>query len=159
LPEGAWYDFYDTKKIFEGNRTISVIQPLEKAPVFIRSNSLYVTGTLVSGNSKLWSGEKPSKEFEIVAFPGTKNSQMDFVYVDSVEGNKKKRIALSTFEKAVEIAIPSLTADAALWIRLYGKPSGVSVNQNVIQADWNSDCDMVRITLKRGIQNKVIIKR
>jgi alpha-glucosidase (family GH31 glycosyl hydrolase) len=159
LPEGTWYDFYNPKKAFEGNRTISVIQPLEKAPVFVRSNSLYVTGTLIPGNSKLWNGEKPGKEFEIIAFPGSKNAQADFVYVDSLDGNKEKRIVLSTFEKAVEITVPSLTTDASLWVRLYGTPSGVSVNQKAIQKDWSADRNMARIALKRNIQNKVIIYR
>jgi alpha-glucosidase (family GH31 glycosyl hydrolase) len=159
LPQGTWYDFYDTKRIYEGSKDISVTLPLEKAPVFIRSNSLYVTGALVPGNSKLWSGEKSGKGFEIFAFPGAKGSQTAFTYVDSLDGNKEKRISLAASEKTVEIEIPSLTADASLWLRLSAKPSSVSVNRNAIQADWSADRNMARIALKQGIQNKVVIVR
>jgi alpha-glucosidase (family GH31 glycosyl hydrolase) len=157
LPEGTWYSFYDTKRIYEGSKDISVTLPLENAPVFIRSNSLYVTGTLFAGNSKLWNGEKPGKEFEIFAFPGAKGLQTAFTYVDSLDENKEKRILLVASEKSVEVTIPSLTIDASLWLRLSAKPSSVSVNQNPIQADWNAARNMARIALKKGIQNKVIV--
>jgi alpha-glucosidase (family GH31 glycosyl hydrolase) len=159
LPEGTWYDFYDTQKTYQGSKDISVTQPIDKAPVFIRANSLYVTGTLVPGNSKLWNGDKPEKEFGIVALPGTKNSQTEFGYVDSLDGNKEKRILLAASGKTVEVTIPSLTIDASLWLRLSTKPSSAFVNQNPVQADWNSARSMVKIALKKGIQNKVIVKQ
>jgi alpha-glucosidase (family GH31 glycosyl hydrolase) len=159
LPEGIWHDFYNTKQIYAGNTEITVTQPIERAPVFIRSNSLYVAGTLLPGNSKLWSGEKPGKEFEIFAFPGEKSSQTAFTYVDSLDGNKKKQIALKTSEKTVEVSIPSLTQDTKLWMSLPAKPSGVSVNQRPIQADWNDGRAMVRISLKSRVENSVLITR
>jgi alpha-glucosidase (family GH31 glycosyl hydrolase) len=159
LPEGTWCDFYNTRHIYEGGKEISVTRSLEETPVFVRSNSLYVGGALVPGNSKLWGGEKPWREFEIVAFPGSKGAQTAFTYVDSLDGNKEKRILLVALGKTVEITIPSLTTDAILSIRFPTKPSSVSVNRNSIQSGWNADRNMARVTLKRGIQNKVIIMR
>jgi alpha-glucosidase (family GH31 glycosyl hydrolase) len=157
LPEGIWHDFYDVKRTYEGGRRIVITRPLEQAPVFIRANSLYVTGALFPGNSKLWNGEMPRKELEVIVFPGAKNSRSAFTYVDSIDGDKEKRITLVRTEKAVEIAIPSLPTDAKLWLKLSAKPSGVSVNGSSAKAEWNSARNMALVILKKGIQNKVVI--
>jgi alpha-glucosidase (family GH31 glycosyl hydrolase) len=157
LPEGIWHDFYDVTQTYEGGKRIIVTRPLEKVPVFIRSNSIYVTGTLLPGNSKLWNGDKAEKGLEIIAFPGIKNSQTAFTYVDSRDGDKEKRITLVTSENSIEVLIPSLATDAKISLKLSAKPSGVSINGSSVKTEWNNARNMTSIVLKKGMQNKVVI--
>jgi alpha-glucosidase (family GH31 glycosyl hydrolase) len=157
LPEGIWYDFYNVKQTYEGGRSIVVTRPLEKMPVFISANSIYVTGALFPGNSKLWNGEKSGKKLEIVAFPGAKNSRTAFMYVDSGDGDKEKNITLEKSEKTIKVNIPALTADAKLSVQLSAEPSGASVNGNSVKAEWNSARNMAMVVLTKGIQNKIVI--
>jgi alpha-D-xyloside xylohydrolase len=69
LPKGKWYDFNNTSKVYEGEKIINISVPLDKTPVFIKNNSIYVAGNIYPGNEKVWRS-KPDNNFTVYLFPG-----------------------------------------------------------------------------------------
>jgi alpha-glucosidase (family GH31 glycosyl hydrolase) len=157
LPRGTWYDYYDVNKSYEGNKEIEVTQPLEKIPVFIRENSIYVTGMLLTGNSKLWNADHTEKKLKIFAFPSKNNDVALFDYVDYFDNNEEKQLVLTHKDNLVDFSTPPLSSEALVLIKLDKKPSSVICNEQNISIDWDKTQGMVKIELKKNTENKVII--
>ena len=93
LPKGKWYDYNDISKSYDGGRTIQVTLPLNKYPVFIKANSIYVTGNIFQGNNKIWESNY-QKSLSIHVIPGRDGEKTSFSYVDLFDGNKEKEISV-----------------------------------------------------------------
>ncbi len=159
LPQGTWHDFYDVKRTYEGGKEIVVTQPLERIPVFIISNSLYVTGKLLAGNSKIWDGDNSGKGIEIVAFPGGKGTRTSFDYVDYLDENKQKQISLASKERSLEFLVPPLSTGAKLWVKVSSKPAAAMVNGTAVKIEWDDVRGMAGIALKKGMESEILMPR
>jgi alpha-glucosidase (family GH31 glycosyl hydrolase) len=138
---------------------MNVNVPLEKIPVFVRQNSIYVTGVVLQGNSKLWNISKNQPTLSVFAYPGGEGSRTTFDYVDALDANTEKQITLADSGKTIEFTTPPLSTDAALWMRLDLKPSGLTVNGERASIRWEESKSMVEIPLTKGAAQKISITR
>jgi alpha-glucosidase (family GH31 glycosyl hydrolase) len=157
LPHGTWYDYNDLNKTYEGGKEITVTVPLEQIPVFVRANSLYVTGMLADGNTKLWSTNKP--HLNIHAFAGNDTETASFDYVDALDGNKEKTITITNNGNELQISVPSLTIASSVLIKLEKKPSSATLNGTQTKIAWNKKISVASIELEKGSAANIVITR
>jgi alpha-glucosidase (family GH31 glycosyl hydrolase) len=125
LPAGTWYDYNDPGKGYPGGQTIQVAEPMEKIPVFIRGNSIYVTGTVPLGTGKAWKGAvEPG--LAITATAGAVGDRNYFEFVDLFDHDAVKKIALERTPDSVSVSAPALGAPAEVLIRCDGVTLGTA---------------------------------
>ncbi|MFO7447927.1 MAG: glycoside hydrolase family 31 protein [Ignavibacteriaceae bacterium] len=157
LPEGKWYDFYDILKVYEGNKSINVSVDIDKIPVFIKSNSIYITGSVYQGNEKLWN-DKPDGELNIHFFPGQPGSKTIYNYVDLFDSDKEKNIAMQNDEGRIILEIDPLTNNSKLIIRSEEEPSAILLNNEKINYNWQKDKGIIELSIESNIQTNIDIK-
>jgi alpha-glucosidase (family GH31 glycosyl hydrolase) len=157
LPSGTWYDYYDFSKVFEGNKEIDAAYPLELIPVFVRANSIYITGTLLAGNSKLWNVDPTAKGLKIYVFPGKNNETAMFDYVDYLDSNKEKQLSIINKNRSIVFASQPIASDAILLLKLEDEPSKVIMNGTTGKYSWDAGQGFVRIELKKNMKYKISI--
>jgi alpha-glucosidase (family GH31 glycosyl hydrolase) len=157
LPSGTWYDYYDFSKVFEGNKEIDAAYPLELIPVFVRANSIYITGTLLAGNSKLWNVDPTAKGLKIYVFPGKNNETAMFDYVDYLDSNKEKQLSIINKNRSIVFASQPIASDALLLLKLEDEPSKVIMNGTTGTYSWDASQGFVRIELKKNMKYKISI--
>jgi alpha-glucosidase (family GH31 glycosyl hydrolase) len=157
LPDGMWYDYNDINKTYEGGKDITVAVPLDQLPVFVRANSLYVTGMLADGNTKLWNTNKP--HLNIHVFSGNAPASAAFEYVDALDGNKEKAITMSSNENEVQISVPQLTISSSVLIKLEKKPSSITLDGKPIKAAWNKKTNTAMFELKKDNAASIVVTR
>jgi alpha-glucosidase (family GH31 glycosyl hydrolase) len=157
LPKGIWSDFYNRSLKYEGEREISVTAPLDHIPVFVKSNSFYLTGRMLDGNSKLWKHGGNDKKLNIYAFPGEKGETVKFNYVDYLDNNKEKDFVMTNGNNIIEITSPLLTTETVYVIKMEVGPKEVTVNGEKIKWEWDNAYGTVIINLKEGHGNKIQI--
>jgi alpha-glucosidase (family GH31 glycosyl hydrolase) len=119
LPAGTWYDFNDPQKGYSGGQAITLTEPMESIPVFVRGNSLYVTGTVPLGSGKAWKGAvEPG--LAITATAGRVGEHTIFEFVDLFDHDVNKNIELERTQDAVSVSAPALGAPAQVLIRCEG---------------------------------------
>lgn len=156
LPEGEWIDFYDKNKTFIGNQHIRVTQPIERIPVFIKKNSLYVSGKFLIGNSKLWEKET---ELTIHLFPGENGENVSFGYIDFHDSNKEKLFIVKSSAKEIEFRAPILNCSAKLEVKLEHKPSAVLIDGKKAKFDWNEKQKLLHVKLQQLKENEIIVRK
>ena len=157
LPKGIWFDFYNKSLKYEGNREISVTAPLDHIPVFVKSNSFYLTGRLLEGNSKLWKHGGNERRLNIYAFPGEKGDTVEFNYVDYLDNNKEKYFVMSNKDNIIEITSPSMTTETVYVIKMDASPKEANVDGEKVKWEWDNVSGTVLINLKGGNGNKIQI--
>lgn len=143
LPEGNWRDFDDASARYEGGKYVTVDAPLNKLPRFVKENSLFVTGNLTSGNSKLWRQQSPL--LTIHAFPGGRGSQTQFTYIDMLDGNAEKTITLKRNPDYIRIASPAMDYERRFEVALDAKPKSVTVNGSQVPLDYDPDREVLAV--------------
>jgi len=131
LPQGKWIDHY-TGAEHNGGANITATAPIERFPVFVKSNSLYPSGHIFSrGNEKTWlPATDPKRELTINAYPGAAGEGFNFIYVDYQDGDKEKLISLSVdAEQRVHVKMPAMTVAGNVKIRT-GQPTRTEVYLN-----------------------------
>jgi alpha-glucosidase (family GH31 glycosyl hydrolase) len=159
LPAGAWYDLKDPGKSFAGARTIRVEVPLNEMPVFIRENSIYVTGDIFRGNSRGWQGELGTGgELKIHVFPGPDGSNSEFAYVDYADNDKEKSMTLSNEGGAIGFDSEPLSVQSTVLVKCHGLPKRVLSNDRDVAVDFNakSGIAVIRADANKAIQIKVL---
>lgn len=157
LPEGKWIDFYNRHLEYEGGKEITVAASIDHIPVFIKSNSLYVTGRMIDGNSKLWNTGIAANLLNIYAFPGASGETFSFDYVDCSDKNKEKIFVLSRNNKIVEISSPDLVTESVFVIKLETAPAAVTLNGANVRIEWDNAFGTITVRCKKGI-NKIVVK-
>ncbi|MCD4686893.1 MAG: glycoside hydrolase family 31 protein [Anaerolineae bacterium] len=77
LPRGAWYE-YDTGKLIDGARTVTVDAPLEKMPIYIRAGKVIPMWPVLQ-----YVGEQPLEEARLRVYAGSGDTTH---YEDEGEG-------------------------------------------------------------------------
>jgi alpha-glucosidase (family GH31 glycosyl hydrolase) len=151
LPSGTWLDLYDQSKSFTGNQTITAKMPLEEIPVFVKTNSIYLTCQIVEGNSKIWN-EAVSKEktLNIHLFPGKTGESFSFDYVDNTHSNKEKPLVISTASNQIQFTSPALSINAKLICRLEKQPSAVMLNGKKAECEWNMANNILLVSIAKN---------
>ena len=126
LPQGNWIDYYEPNKEYSGPLTISQSIPLERIPVFIRQNSIYVSGQIYQGNSKTWAGNLNGKENLIIhLYPGEINENTQFTYVDYLDGDTEKTMTLQHQEGKILFSSPAIPIPSVVRVTCSEKPQKV----------------------------------
>lgn len=159
LPEGNWYDWYSTTTKYTGKKVYDIKLSDNHLPVFVKENSLFVTGkNWLNGNNIVWEKEK-APELVIHAFPGSANFSNSFSYIDYYDNDETKNISVTQRGKLIEIDIPFLGTDGSAVIHnifpigdviLDGKPVEVSVNKT-------EKSTTVRFT--KGAAHKIVLTK
>ena len=146
LPKGKWYDYNEISKSYEGGRTIQVSLPLNKYPVFVKANSIYVTGNIYQGSNKIWESNY-QKDLSIHVIPGRDGEKTLFNYVDLYDGNKEKEISVEKGKRKVSIQVDPVMIKSKLMIKSDIKPQHVKLNEKPVNYVWNKQAQTLVIDL------------
>lgn len=151
LPEGRWYDFNDRSRAFDGGQTLTRSYAFDETPVFIKANSLYVTGDIYRGSDRRWHGNLDDNGSLVIhAFPGREGEQAGFTYVDAHQGQQHKRMTLSRTETATVFRSPALESTSKLQMRTVREPAGVQVNGRPVASDYDPTDGILSVDLPMG---------
>ncbi len=158
LPEGhVWYDYHAPRQSHRGGKRIKVKVPLNRVPVFVRDNSIHVTGTLPLGNRKLWEGE--AKPFYIIhAVPCHRKGQVEFELIDSLDEDRPKILSLANDMSEVRFTLPELGAAGEVRVR-FEPPAQIKVNGRPINARYDPDQAVYRIPFQSKTACEIEIVR
>jgi alpha-glucosidase (family GH31 glycosyl hydrolase) len=157
LPKGTWLDYNNLAASYQGNSEIVISTPLDQSPVYVRTNSMYVSGMLLPGNSKLWMKNQNDFELKIYIFPGSVGESVVFDYVDYKDGNKEKKLSLHRDKKKTTFSSPSLADRPVLLVKADKEPSTVIVNRRVHSYSWDQKEGLITIKLERMTDVNVFI--
>ena len=146
LPKGKWYDYNDISKSYEGGRTIQVSLPLNKYPVFVKANSIYVTGNIYQGNNKIWESNY-QKDLSIHVIPGRDGEKTLFSYVDLYDGKKGKEIFVEKGRRKISLQVDPVMIKSKLMIKSDIKPLQVKLNEKPVNYVWNKQAQTLVIDL------------
>ncbi len=119
LPAGRWHRFDFAEGIQSthlGAHAIVAQAAVDEIPVFVRANSLFLTGDAYRGNSRTWLPDA-SSSLTLHVFPGEPGDTTNFDYVDSEDDNLIKPIALVTTAHGIRLTAPALRS--ATTVRVY----------------------------------------
>ncbi|MCF3650418.1 TIM-barrel domain-containing protein [Synoicihabitans lomoniglobus] len=126
LPAGRWYRYnFDRgieSSLVGGHAVVTQVERNE-IPLFVRANSLLITGNVYAGNARTWDADSPPR-LKIHAFPGEVGESTSFTYIDSADGDAAKVIHLEHDETGISLTAPAL--DAAVSLKIFRR-NGVSV--------------------------------
>ncbi|RPI06178.1 MAG: glycoside hydrolase family 31 protein [Ignavibacteriae bacterium] len=159
LPKGTWYDYYNTGKVYTGGQEFTVTQPLERIPVFIKMNSMYVTGMMLTGNSKLWNNKQNKKELNLFVYPGASGKNATFEYVDYYDMNKEKTFILESKERTVDISLPALSTDVLVSVRIEKKPVSVTINGKKVDFSWDPHLKKAVLRIGKNVSRTITVLR
>ena len=152
LPEGKWYDYNDMSKIYDGEKSINVTVSLDKIPVFVKCNSIYVTGNIYLGSDKIWN---KNTELSIHIFPGNPGEKTIYNYVDLNDSDKEKSISLENENGKIVIQIEHLKLNSKLLIKSEIKPSSVSLDGSKVKINWDKDTRIIETELNKETQANI----
>jgi hypothetical protein len=135
LPAGKWINAWNYADEQTGGASItSPTMPLTQIPVYIKSNSIYPTGQVFAGLAKKWDPTFDSKRnIAINAFPGAVGETASFTYVDYIDGNKQKVMAVSVaVNNAISVVAPAMTIPGNVIVRLASAPTSVYLGETPI---------------------------
>jgi alpha-glucosidase (family GH31 glycosyl hydrolase) len=155
LPEGRWRDFHDPSRVYDGRQTIDVAVPVDRIPVFVRENTVYVTGVVPLGNRLQWEPSLKSA-YTIAAEPGRDGESNAFELIDATDGNATKPIRLRVAAGIIHVTVPPLGAPAELVVRR-AQPGSVSVNGRPVKATFEPAAGVCRIPLGARVAAEVEI--
>lgn len=151
LPAGTWYDFNNITRRYQGGQTISQRYAFDKMPVFIKANSIYVTGDIYRGSAKRWRGEVDGKHsLTFHAFPGSKGEDTHFDYVDYLQDSELKTYRLVREEDIITFSGPVLNIDSQLHLRLDHLPKQLEVNGQPLAIDYRPETQLLVLALPKN---------
>ncbi len=158
LPKGEWLDYYDLSKKYTGNKSISATMPLSEIPVYIKLNSVYVTGNLIAGNSKNWVDDfDKTRSLTVHAFPGKPGEQARFDYVDYFNNDTEKKIEVSNIGGKYEVNIESLSLSGEVEIYSGKKPSSVTVNGSKADFKWEENKNIIFVEMNKNQAMNIVV--
>ncbi len=138
LPAGStWYYFFNTTETHTtgasgatGLTFTTPTIPLYQIPVYIKSNSVYVTGQVYPGNSKRWvTNYDATKNGVINAFPGAAGETDTFTYVDYLDSDAKKPISVTVYTGGIiHVKSPAMTVAGTIMVHMGAAPTSVTLN-------------------------------
>ncbi|MDD5674611.1 MAG: glycoside hydrolase family 31 protein [Chitinivibrionales bacterium] len=131
LPAGTWINFFNYAETHTGGASFTTGSiPLQQIPVYIKTNSVYVTGQVYAGNAKRWNADfNNTRNVVINAFPGNAGDKCGFTYVDYLDGSKQKPISCAAAAgNAVTVIAPAMTVPCTVSVYLGAAPSAVYLN-------------------------------
>ena len=158
LPQGDWIALHESGKLYTGPQTLTAQVPLDKIPVFLKTNSIYVTGDIYQGNSVNWD-DQFWPHITIHLTPGKLDEKTDFDYVDYFDGNREKSMRLENHTDCVEFTSGELNADVRLELCFENKPGKVTLNGQPAQFQFNPGQKKVIVQIPRETGIDLIVEK
>ncbi len=150
LPAGTWRDYHNPVQTYQGGQTINVTSPFDQIPVFIRANSIYLTGLMpLLGNEKIWLKSASEPGLVIHATPGGSGDSTSFEFVDIRDQNRSKIITLAQTADAVTLKAPALSTPAAVELYFSAAPQA-KLNGREVAAAYNPATHLASIPVPAG---------
>jgi hypothetical protein len=122
-----------------------------RVPYVSRQNSIYVTGDIYRGNSRIWQGElKTGGALEIHAFPGPADSTGSFTYVDYTDDYKGKTMSLSHGGRSNIFNSAPLSVNSIVGVKCDSAPKSVLLNDRPAVFEYNSENGLIRVAAEAG---------
>jgi hypothetical protein len=136
LPAGTWYYFFNHTETHASGTFTTPSIPLYQIPVYIKANSIYVTGQVYPGNSKRWIANYDASKYVVInAFPGSAGQTDTFTYVDYLAADAKKTISLASYAGGVfHVKSPSMTVIDTVKAQMAAAPTSVTLNNVALTA-------------------------
>ena len=152
LPEGRWVHFASPRKDLEGPLHFELDVPLETVPVFVRENSIYLTGSIYRGNSRSWEGDlKGDAKIVIHAFPGRPGDSTAFDYVDRFDDRREKIMRLiRPAADRIEFDSEALSTPSEIEILCKGRPGRVVLNGKAVKVRFDPVRGAATIRIPKG---------
>lgn len=151
LPEGEWYEFDNLNNKYEGPLTVTKDVHIETIPVFVKENSIYVTGNIFEGSSKNWKDDlKGNEEITIHLFPGESVDRTSFSYIDYFDDDKEKEINMISFDEKVELKSESLMTKTVIEIKCVAKPGKILLNSNPVDFEFDEVNKIAEVHLEKN---------
>ncbi len=151
LPEGNWIDYNNIQKVYPGKSTISYTAPVNLIPVFIKQNSIYVTGNIYAGSTKSWNpGYDKKPEYTIYVIPGKAGNSSQFTLIDYTGDNKEVLIKAKTSEKRIEMYIDPLSITGNVMLLMSRKPAVVVVNGKLTPFKYDAKNHQVEFEIMKN---------
>jgi len=150
LPAGTWYDYHNWSSSYQGNRTIQASTDLNHIPVFVKTNSIFVTGNIYQGNDKNWQKTKNLYSIEVTTIPGESGERTSFTYVDRFDHDIHKKFSMNSESKSVTIHLDPVQSKINLHVKLKQKPKSVRVDHRRVRIHWNRTDEMLSVSLHKG---------
>jgi alpha-glucosidase (family GH31 glycosyl hydrolase) len=130
LPAGTWYNFFNQAETHAAGTFTTPTIPLYQIPVYVKSNSVYVTGQIYPGNSKKWmTTYDAGRNLIINAFPGAAGESSTFTYVDYLDNDAKKVITVGSFANGIfRVKSPAMTVSDTVKVHMSTAPTSVMAN-------------------------------
>jgi alpha-glucosidase (family GH31 glycosyl hydrolase) len=130
LPKGTWYDFNNPAVEYTGPVMFTQHVPLTTTPVFIKGNSIYVTGNVYQGNSRIWENTGSEDNTVVIhAFPGQVQEQVQFDYIDSKNDDKEIAMILEHHAGVVVFSSGSIGSQSTIELKCVLKPTSMFLNK------------------------------
>jgi len=154
LPEGRWHDFHDLSTSYEGGQTINVNPPLDRIPVFVKANAIYVTGDVYAGNAKRWrEAAAADRSLTIHAVPGAAGQQHTFDYLDYLDDDQEKPIRLTRTSDQIHLTAEALSLGGTIHVKCPEEPTQVTLNGEDVRYQYESTTGILQLSFD---QNKAI---
>ena len=151
LPEGEWYEFDNSKNKYVGPLTITKDVSIENIPVFIKGNSIFVTGNIFQGSSRNWENDlNGNEEITIHLFPGNPGDKTSFSYIDYLDNNKEKEMDM-IFHGEVQFTSESLMTKTVIEIKCNAKPKKILLNNNPVDFAFDEVKNIAKVHLEKNV--------
>ena len=151
LPEGEWYEFDNLKNQYEGPLTITKDISIQAIPVFIKENSIYITGNIFQGSSRNWKSDlSGNEEITIHLFPGKSGDKTLFTYIDYFGDDKEKEMNMISLDE-VRFTSETLMTKAAIEIKCIAKPKKILLNNNLVDFEFDEVNNIAKIYIEKNI--------
>lgn len=162
LPKGRWYDYNNYNIEYNGPETFIQNVPATATPVFIKGNSIFITGEIYKGNSKIWDkNADEEKNIVIHLFPGQINEQTKFTYVDFCDNDKEKSLVLERQAGKAVFTSDSLGTASTIELKCDMKPSIILLNNEPVDFNYNKTKNTASIQIEKNkpIDLEILIPR
>lgn len=158
IPAGTWYDWYSPGKSYKGGRSFDIKLPQDHIPVFVKENSMFVTGeNWLKGNSMRWDSTS-APVVVINAFPGKEDFSNDFVYMDRFDKDSLKTISINQTGDRISIHMPALGCDGKLEVYNIASKSAV-VDGRKRAVEFNPAAGGLEFILGHGKEHEIEIEK
>ena len=158
LPPGKWFDFNDPQTEYVGPKTITQNVPLDSTPIFLKANSIYLTGDIFRGNSRIWQGDLSGNEsITIHLTPGESGEQTTFDYVDYLDDDSEKMMKLSNQDGKIGFTCDPILSQVRIEVRATQRPTKVLLNGSVTDFIFDESRSIIQIDIAKNTPIKLEI--
>jgi alpha-glucosidase (family GH31 glycosyl hydrolase) len=160
LPDGTWHDFNDLRVSYQGPAEIKTESADTEIPVFIRGNSIVLTGDIYRGNSRLWKGElQGDHSLTIHLYPGKQNEATEFTYVDYLDNDRHKTMTLAVENGQVNFTSPALTVETGIRIHTETEPESIRIDGEPVPYDYDATTRQATVGIESDTAISLTVNR